>query len=377
MRPYMPPNVIFLNTDQQSRYAVSGSGNPWVNTPNLDALAASGVSFSRAYCAAPVCGPSRSCLNYGRPSHETGVLVNGIFNFPTHMVFFTTPELLEIGGLPLVTPYDKPTRLEALRYYRRVVDTYGLQISFHEQVVEIEREQDVFVVTTEDAKGTRRARQARAVVLAIGYYDHPNHLGVLGEDLPHVSHYYTDAHAYYRQRVVIVGGKNSAAEAALELFRAGAHVTLVHRRAALGDSIKYWVRPDIDNRIKAGSIAARFETRVVEITPGSVIVEKVGGQEAHGGQTPGREEIPAEAVFLLTGYKPDVELMRRMGVTFDADTLVPAHDPETFETNVPNLFVAGGAIAGRKNQGSIFIENGRFHGESIIRVLSQRVGQVS
>ena len=302
---------------------------------------------------------------------EKGVLVNGIFNFPTHMVFFTTPELLEIGGLPLVTPYDKPTRLEALRYYRRVVDTYGLQISFHERVVEIEREQDVFVVTTQDAKGTRRARHARAVVLAIGYYDHPNYLGIPGEDLPHVSHYYTDPHPHYRQRVVIVGGKNSAAEAALELFRAGAHVTLVHRRATLGDSIKYWVRPDIDNRIKAGSIAARFETRVVEITPRSVIVEKEGAEE------PGREEVPAEAVFLLTGYRPDVELMRRAGVVYDADTLIPTFAPETFETNVPNLFIAGGAIAGRLNQGSIFIENGRFHGESIIRVLSQRVGQVS
>jgi len=299
---------------------------------------------------------------------EKDVLVNGIFNFPTHMVFFTTPELLEIGGLPLVTPYDKPTRLEALRYYRRVVDTYGLQISFHERVVEIEREEGVFVVTTQDAKGTKRARHARAVVLAIGYYGHPNYLGIPGEDLPHVSHYYTDPHPYYRQRVVIVGGKNSAAEAALELFRAGAHVTLVHRRATLGDSIKYWVRPDIDNRIKAGSIAARFETRVVEIKPGSVIVEKEGAEE------PGREEVPAEAVFLLTGYRPDVELMRRAGVVYDADTLIPTFDPETFETNVPNLFIAGGAIAGRLNQGSIFIENGRFHGESIIRVLSQRVG---
>ena len=317
---------------------------------------------------------------------EKGVLVNGIFKFPTNMVFFTTPELLEIGGLPLVTPYDKPTRLEALRYYRRVVDTYALQISFHEQVVEIDPpslappasavaeapagrtsdEEGVFVVTTLDSKGTRRARQARAVVLAIGYYDHPNYLGIPGENLPHVSHYYADPHPYYRQRVVIVGGKNSAAETALELFRAGAHVTLVHRHATLGDSIKYWVRPDIDNRIKAGSIAARFETRVVEITPGSVVVEPVAGGD--------REEIPAEAVFLLTGYKPDVELMRRAGVACDADTLAPALDPETFETNVPNLFIAGGAIAGR-NTGSIFIENGRFHGERIIQVLSERVRQ--
>jgi thioredoxin reductase (NADPH) len=257
-----------------------------------------------------------------------------------------------------------------------VVDTYDLQISFHERVVEIEREEDLFVVTTLDAKGTRRARQARAVVLAIGYYDHPNVLGIPGEDLPHVSHYYTDPHPYYRQRVVVVGGKNSAAETALELFRAGAQVTLVHRHATLGDSIKYWVRPDIENRIKAGSIAARFETRVVEITTGSVIVERTGVQDDGGGQPPSREEIPAEAVFLLTGYKPDVELMRRAGIACDAETLAPTLDPETFETNVPNLFLAGGAIAGR-NTGSVFIENGRFHGERIIQVLSERLGQAS
>src|SRR6185369_2171399 len=201
---------------------------------------------------------------------EKGVLVNSIFNFPMHMVFFTTPELLEIGGLPLVTPYDKPTRLEALRYYRRVVDTYDLQMSFHEKVTSIERENDGhFIVETESDRGTTRVRQARAVVLAIGYYDLPNYLGVPGENLPHVFHYYSEAHQYYRQRVV-VGGKNSAAEASLELFRAGVHVTLVHRRAALGDSIKYWVRPYIDNRIKEGSIAARFESRVVEIRPTEV-----------------------------------------------------------------------------------------------------------
>jgi thioredoxin reductase (NADPH) len=293
---------------------------------------------------------------------EKGVLVDGIFNFPTNMVFFTTPELLEIGGLPLVTPYDKPTRLEALRYYRRVVDSYGLQIALHEEVVAIEREDDLFVVTTQDASGGRRVREARAVVLAIGYYDHPNYLGVPGEDLAHVSHYYTEAHPFYRRRVVIVGGKNSAAETALELFRAGAFVTLVHRHATLGDTIKYWVRPDIDNRIKEGSIAARFETRVVEITRSAVIVEG----------TTGREEIAADAVFLLTGYRPDVDLMRRAGVTCDEQTLAPDLDPETYETNVPNLFIAGGATAGR-NTGSIFIENGRFHGERIIQTLAERL----
>jgi len=308
---------------------------------------------------------------------EKGVLVNSIFNFPAHMVFFTTPELLEIGQLPLTTPYDKPTRLEALRYYRRVVDTYELPISFHEEVLTIEppspvmseqasASQDsnpgVFVVTTKDQRGTTRVREARAVVLAIGYYDLPNYLGVTGEDLPHVSHYYSDAHPYYRRRVVVVGGKNSAAEASLELFRAGAHVTLVHRRAALGDSIKYWVKPDIENRIKAGSIATRFNAHVVAITPTTVLIDQEGA----------REEIPAEGVFLLTGYHPDVDLMRHAGIRCDEETLAPDLSMETFETNVPNLFIAGGAIAGKKT-GNIFIENGRFHGQRIVDLLAQRL----
>jgi thioredoxin reductase (NADPH) len=330
---------------------------------------------------------------------EKGVLVNSIFNFPSHMVFFTTPELLEIGELPLTTPYDKPTRLEALRYYRRVVDTYELPISFHEEVVTIEppspaiaerasashganrggadrarapeleerrrvrsADEGVFVVTTKDQRGTTRVREARAVVLAIGYYDLPNYVGVPGESLPHVSHYYSDAHPYYRRRVVVVGGKNSAAEASLELFRAGAHVTLVHRRAALGDSIKYWVKPDIENRIKEGSIAARFNAHVVAITPTTVVIDQEGA----------REEIPAEGVLLLTGYHPDVDLMRNAGIRCDDETLAPDLSMETFETNVPNLFIAGGAIAGKKT-GNIFIENGRFHGQKIIDLLAQRL----
>ena len=301
---------------------------------------------------------------------DKGVLVNSIFNFPTHMVFFTTPELLEIGGLPLVTPYDKPMRLEALRYYRRVVDTYALQISFHEDVISIEREEEggasVFAVTTRTDRGVRRVRHARAVVLAIGYYDLPNYLGIPGEDLPHVSHYYTDAHPYYRQRVVVVGGKNSAAEAALELFRGGAHVTLVHRHATLGDSIKYWVRPDIDTRIKEGSVQARFETTVCEIRPTEVVVQNAAG---------GREEIPADGVFLLTGYHPDAALMTAAGIHCDPDTLAPTLNPETFETNVPNIFLAGGCVAG-KATGNIFIENGRFHGEKIIAELAARLDRL-
>jgi thioredoxin reductase (NADPH) len=218
-------------------------------------------------------------------------------------------------------------------------------------------------------RGVQKVRHARAVVLAIGYYDLPNYLGVPGEDLPHVSHYYTDVHPYYRQRVVVVGGKNSAAEAALELFRGGAQVTLVHRHATLGDSIKYWVRPDIENRIKEGSIAARFGACVVEIRPTGVVIEHrlPGGSDQVGR----REEIPAEGVFLLTGYHPDADLMRRAGIDCDAETLAPSLDPETFETNVPNIFLAGGAVAGRAT-GNIFIENGRFHGDKIIKVLAER-----
>jgi thioredoxin reductase (NADPH) len=314
---------------------------------------------------------------------EKGILVNSVFNFPTHMVFFTTPELLEIGGLPLITPFEKPTRLEALRYYRRVVDTYGLQISMQEEVVSIEREpasdggapgEMVFAVTTRDVRpssaatgpkggsGVQRVRHARALVLAIGYYDIPNLIGVPGEDLPHVRHYYDEPHPYYRKRVVVVGGKNSAVETALELFRNGVHVTLVHRHATLGDSIKYWVRPDIENRIKEGSIPARFNTRVIEITPTAVTVEKDGV----------REQIPADAVMLLTGYHPDADLMTRAGVKCDPESLAPDMNPDTFETNVRNLFLAGGCIAGR-NTGSIFIENGRFHGAKIINVLAERL----
>jgi thioredoxin reductase (NADPH) len=298
---------------------------------------------------------------------EKGMLVNSIFNFPTHMAFFTTPELLEIGGLPLTTPYDKPTRLEALRYYRRVVEAFELQISYQETVTSIETEEEegepVFAVTTRNARDVQRVRHARAVVLAIGYYDHPNYIHVPGEELPHVSHYYSDAHPYFQKRVVVVGGKNSAAEAALELFRSGAQVSLVHRHATLGESIKYWVRPDIENRIKEGSIPCRMETSVVEITPTTVVVE------SHGV----RDQLPAEAVFLLTGYHPDARLMTSAGIACDPATLAPQLDPETFETNVPNLFLAGGCSAGR-NTGSIFIENGRFHGERIIGVLAQRLG---
>jgi thioredoxin reductase (NADPH) len=299
---------------------------------------------------------------------EKGAITDAIYRYPTHMTFFTTPELLEIGGMPLVTPFEKPTRLEALRYYRKVAEAYQLQIALHEEVTSVSAVgtpgDPLFEVEPRDRLNQTRVRSSRAVVLAMGYFDHPNRLGVSGEDLPHVSHYYREAHPYYRQRVVVVGGKNSACETALELYRAGAHVTLVHRGEKLGESVKYWVRPDMENRIRNGSIPAHFSTEVVEITPTEVVVRRIS--ETRTGT------IPAEAVLLHTGFHADADFLRSAGVEVDAASLVPRHDAHTFETNVPNLFIAGGQIAGRRT-GSVFIENGRFHGEQIARVLAERL----
>ena len=292
---------------------------------------------------------------------EKGALVNSLLHYPTEMVFFTTPELMEIGGLPFVSPNDKPSRMEALRYYRRATDTYDLKIAFDQTVERISREGSTFVHVARQAHDGPTEWRGRSVVLATGAYDFANLMGIPGEDLPHVSHYYTSPHPYYRKQVVIVGGKNSAAEAALDLYRAGAHVTIVHRRAALGDSIKYWVKPDIENRIKEGSVAARFNTHVVEITPTHVIVEEDGT----------RDEIPAHGVFLLTGYISDNRLLREAGVEIDPDTCGPRHNPETYETNVNGLYVIGAMVAG-KASGRIFIENGRFHGQVVIDEISAR-----
>ncbi len=311
---------------------------------------------------------------------EKGALVNSIFRFPSQMVFFTTPELLEIGGLPFVSPREKPTRDETLRYYRRVVDACGIEVAFSHTVTAVARDGGAadgpLTVDTVDGDGRAARWTGRCVLLATGTYDHPNRLGVPGEDLPHVSHYYAEPHPFYRKSVVIVGGKNSAAEAALDLFRNGVQVTLVHRRAELGASIKYWVKPDIENRIKEGSIQAHFETRVVEIRPAGVVVEPIGeggGERADAG---GRRVLPADAVFLLTGYLADLDFLRQCGVAVDAATNVPRHDPETFETNVPRLYLAGSVVAGA-NRGEVFIENGRFHGQVVVRDVIRKLRGVA
>jgi thioredoxin reductase (NADPH) len=298
---------------------------------------------------------------------EKGALVNSLLHYPTDMVFFTTPELMEIGELPFVSPHDKPTRQEALRYYRRAADRFHLDIALGERVVGLTRGTDgQFVVVSESSAGGRETRRARFVIIATGAYDVPNRLGIRGEDLPHVSHYYREAHAHYRRRVVVIGGKNSAAEAALELYRAGAHVLLVHRGAALGDSIKYWVKPDIENRIKEGAIQARFNTRLVEITQTDVVLEGADG----------RTRAPADAVLLLTGYRSDPVLLRQVGARVDDGTGAPVHNEATFETTVPGLFVIGAAIAGIQS-GRIFIENGRFHGEMVVREIAARLASRS
>ena len=290
---------------------------------------------------------------------DKGCLCNSLFHYPVNMVFFTTPELLEIGDLPLVCAAEKPTRSEALKYYRKAAEHYQFELRLFERVERVEGSDGKFAVVTRAENGTEQRYAGRKIVVATGYYDLPNPLGVEGENLPHVSHYYTQPHEFWNRDVVVVGGKNSAAEAALDLFRGGARVTLVHRGAELGASIKYWVRPDIENRIKAGEVRAHFGSQVARIAPDHVVVRGGAG---------GEQSVPARQVFALTGYHPDFEFLERLGVRLDRETRKPACDPETLESNVPGLHLAGVIIGGRQTS-EIFIENGRFHGKQIVKAL--------
>ena len=291
---------------------------------------------------------------------DKGCLCNSIYHYPVNMVFFTTPELLEIGDLPLVCAAEKPTRVEALKYYRRTAEHYELELRLFEKVLRVEGSDGHFTVHTETEENVPQKYTAKKIVVASGYYDLPNQLNVPGEYLPHVSHYYTEPFEFWREPVVVIGGKNSAAEAALDLYRNGANVTLVHRDAELGATIKYWVKPDIENRIKAGQIQALFETRVKEINRDEVIVSNGAGEKW----------IPAKQVFALTGYHPDFDFIESLGVHLDPETRKPALDPNTLESNVPGIHLAGVVIGGR-HTGEIFIENGRFHGKQIIEALTR------
>ncbi|HXW62021.1 MAG TPA: YpdA family putative bacillithiol disulfide reductase [Candidatus Acidoferrales bacterium] len=289
---------------------------------------------------------------------DKGALCNSLLHYPINMLFFTTPERMEIGDLPMVTLGSKPTRAEALKYYRRAVEHYGIQTQLYQRVTQIGGRDTAFVVEAEQS-GARREYAGRKIIIATGYYDLPNRLGIPGEDLPHVSHYFSEAHPYWNQDVVVIGGKNSAAEAALELFRGGARVTLVHRGSEMGKNLKYWVRPDIENRIRAGEVRALFSTQVTRIEPGRVWVKNGGAGQA----------IPAVHVFALTGYHPDFEFLERQGIHLDPVTRRPWCDRQTLETNVPGIYVAGVVVGGMLTS-EIFIENGRFHGRQIIAAMT-------
>ena len=286
---------------------------------------------------------------------DKGCLCNSLFHYPTNMFFFTTPERMEIGDVPMTTSSGKPSRLEALTYYRRTAEHYELETRLYERVERIDGRDGAFVVHTKDTAGTKHRYRTAKIVIATGYYDLANALGVPGEDLPHVSHYFTEAHPYWNRDVVVIGGKNSAAEAALELFRVGARVTLVHRDAELGVSLKYWVRPDIENRIKAGEIRALFGTHVTRIENGQVLVKNGNKEKA----------VPAAQVFAMIGYHPDFEFLERQGIYLNPETRRPQCNPETLESNVGGIYIAG-VVLGGKNTSEIFIENGRFHGRQII-----------
>lgn len=302
-------------------------------------------------------------LDYDYVVIEKGCVVNSLFHFPTQMIYFTTPELLEIGDLPLVCEREKPSRIEALKYYRRVVDTYRLRVNQYEKVLTVTGEDGDFQIGTEIVStGERRSYRSLKVIVATGYYDNPNYLGIPGEDLPKVSHYYSEAHPYYDREVAIIGAGNSAADAALELFRGGARVTLIHRRPDLSKSLKYWVAPDISNRIKNGEITAHFNTEVTEILPTSIRLRHL--------DTGIEEEIANDFVFALTGYHADYDFLRSLGIRLDPETLKPELTPETLESNVKGIYLAGVVIAGVENN-KVFIENGRFHGKQIIEALRQ------
>ena len=293
---------------------------------------------------------------------EKGCLVNSLYHYPTNLVFFTTPELLEIGNIPMTSVRDKPTRTEALKYYRRVTAYYDLDIRQYEKVTRIDGEDGDFSVHTKHRSGDLGLFRARKIVLATGYYDVPVSLGAPGENLDKVLHYYQDPHPFFDCDVAVVGGKNSAAIYALECYRAGARVTLIHRNDTLSDSIKYWIRPDIENRIKNGEIRGMFNTTVEEVTPRTI---RVKGPE-------GEETLPNDFVLAMTGYRPDLSFLEQIGVRLNPDTSRPTVNDETLESEQPGVYLAGVVVAGMHTS-EIFIENGRFHGEKIAADLEEKL----
>jgi len=293
---------------------------------------------------------------------DKGCLVNSLFHYPAGMTFFTTPELLEIGDIPFTTALQKPTREEALEYYRKVTEHYRLDIRQYEWVKTVMGEDGKFSITATDRAGRPHDYRTRKVIVSTGYYDLANQLGLPGEDLPKVSHYYAEAHPYYDTDVLVIGGKNSAAIAALDLWRHGARVTLVYRGAQLHHHVKYWIKPDLENRIKNGDIEAHFNSSVQEIGVDYAVVV-----------TPrGPIRLKNDFVLALIGYHPDYDFLRSMGIELSSEQCRPVCDPISLESNVPGIYVAGVIVAGSRTN-EIFIENGRFHGRQIADDLKRKL----
>ncbi len=280
---------------------------------------------------------------------DKGSVVDAIRRFPVNQTFFSTPDLLEIGNVPFIIPAFRPSRIDIVKYYHRVAKHFWLDIQTDTEVKSVQKMNGTFDIKT--PKGNYLARN---LVFATGYFDNPNPFDVPGVDLPKVLRYYTEPYLYTGKKVAIVGGKNSAVEIALELFRSGSEVTIIHRGPKFSEGVKYWILPDIENRIKAGDIKALFETRVREIKPHELILE---GKQAGS--------IPNDVVFVMIGYRPDNTLLEQLGVSIDSSSLAPVHNSETMETNIPGVFVAGSIAAGKFNN-KIFIENGRLHGALIV-----------
>jgi len=285
---------------------------------------------------------------------DAGAVVNSIVHYPIGMTFFTTPERLEIGNHPIVCAGAKPTREEAMMYYRGIARAEGLRVRTFARLAKAARVGDSIRCVLETASGPEEVT-CDQLVLATGYFDRPNRLGVPGEDLPHVRHYFDEAHLGWGLDVVVVGGKNSAVEAVLQLHRAGSRVTLVYRGTELKPTIKYWLRPDLENRIRFGEIQVRLGATVGSIEPGAMTIRNGAGEI---------ERVAANRVYLLTGFAPDFELFRSMGIELDPVTERPVLNPDTLETNVPGIHMAGSIVSGRAIS-EVFIENGRYDGEKI------------
>jgi thioredoxin reductase (NADPH) len=309
------------------------------------------------------CGIDAKRAGFSVTNIDKGCLVNSLFNYPSNMTFFTTPELLEIGDIPFASPNQKPTRQEALEYYRKVAEHYRLDVRQYETVKSIEGSDGQFVIRTRNHHERDREYHARKLILATGYYDLPNLMNVPGEDLPKVLHYYREPHPFFNLDVMVVGGKNSAAIAALELWRHGARVTLVHRKEGVSPSVKYWIRPDIENRIKAGQVKAYFNSTVKSIAADSVVLNTPQGEVV----------LPNDWVFALTGYHPDFEFICNLGCRLRGDDdKKPVVNPKTLESNVSGIYLAGVIVAGVRTS-EIFIENGRFHGQAIAVDLKEKL----